>query len=289
MSVDFNRRKLIKTAMPASVAGAAVLAGFRASPVYAQASVAVQNSTVVSVTKQAGTVHTFVTRNDGRTCMHLIEAPEGLIIVDSGDGVEFSTELKAMADSLGKPISAVFLSHDHPDHTSGLEVFSGAPIMTTQGVLDNLAAAPWPSPPNIAEAQTLEPGNMRIAGLSLDVTVYENAEAAEQIVLDIPELGTIVVQDLVYNNNIFFPGVDRPNWIRTLEMLRQSTEAETVLCGHGYPAPTGELTAAIDYLTELEELIAASSDLEDLRSRITERWPERQGAVYIDFMAGLFQ
>ena len=121
------------------------------------------------------------------------------------------------------------------------------------------------------------------------MTVYENAEAVEQIVMDIPELGTIVVQDLVYNNNIFFPGVDRPNWIRTLETLRSSTEAETVLCGHGYPAPAGELTAAIDYLTELEEMIVGSSDLEDLRSRITGRWPERQGTVYIDFMAGLFQ
>ena len=288
MTVDINRRKLITTAVPASVAGAAAMAGFRASPVYAQADVTVRNSTVVSVAKPAGSVHTFVTRNDGRTCMHLIEAPEGLIIVDSGDGVEFSTELKAMADSLGKSISAVFLSHDHPDHTSGLEVFSGAPIVTTQGVLDNLASAPWPSPPNIGEAEPIEPGEMTIAGLTMNVAIYENAEAPEQIVMDIPELGTIVVQDLVYNNNIFFPGVDRPNWIRTLEVLRSSTEAETVLCGHGYPAPAGELTAAIDYLTELEEMIAASSDLEDLRSRITGRWPERQGAVYIDFMAGLF-
>ena len=102
--------------------------------------------------------------------MHLIDAPEGLIIVDSGDGVEFSTELKAMADSLGKPISAVFLSHDHPDHISGLEVFSGAPIMTTRGVLDNLAAAPWPSPPNIGEAEPLETAVAR-----LKATVKETA------------------------------------------------------------------------------------------------------------------
>lgn len=289
MSIDSNRRKLLTTAAPASVAGAAALAGFQAKPVYAQSGAVAQKSVVVSVAKPAGTVHTFVTRNPGRTCMHLIDAPEGLIIVDAGYGSEYSAELKAMADSLGKPISAVFLSHDHPDHVSGLEVLSGVPIMTTQGILDNLAAAPWPSPPIIGEAQTITPGEMTLAGLSTKISVHESAEAAEQIVIELPELDAIVVQDLVYNNSIFFPGVDRPNWIKTLEKLRGDTEAETVLCGHGYPAPIGELTAAIDYLTEIEEMIASSSTLEELRGKATTRWPERGGHVYFDFMAGLFE
>ena len=287
---SISRRQFGRMSAISSVAGAAAATGFAAKGARAQSTglAAVASATLVSVTRPAGTSHTFVTDNDGRVTIHLIEAPEGLIIVDSGDGEKWAREVRAMADAMAKPIAGVLVSHDHPDHISGLAAYGGAPIMTTQGILDNIASAPWPSPDILAEAQPIEPGPLKLGGLELGVSVYRDAEAAEQIVVEIPEMDTAIVQDLVYNNAFFFPGVDRSNWIATLETLRGDLEVETLLVGHGYPASRGELTAAIDYLTEFEAMIAAASGPEELGARMRERWPDRMADTFIGFLPMVF-
>lgn len=287
---SISRRQFGRVSALTSVAGAAAAAGFSASAARAHSvdGTQVQNATLVSLTRGAGTSHTFVTNNDGRVTIHLIDGPDGLIIVDAGDGDRWSTEVRAMADALGKPIAGVLVSHDHPDHISGLGAYAGAPIMTTRGILDNIANAPWPSPEIIGDAEAIAPGALRLGGLDLTVSVYENAESAEQIVIEIPELDTAIVQDLVYNNAFFFPGVDRPNWIATLQTLRGSLDAETLLVGHGYPASRGELTAAIDYLSEFEAMIAAASGPEELGARMRERWPDRMADTFIGFLPMVF-
>lgn len=283
-----SRRQFGRMSALTSVAGSAAAAGFAAPAARAQSMGAAANATLVSLTRPAGTSHTFVTNNDGRVTIHLIDAPNGLIIVDSGDGEEWSAEVHAMAGAIGKPIAGVFVSHDHPDHISGLAAYEGAPIMTTQGILDNIAGAPWPSPDIVGTAKAIEPGTLQLAGLELTVTAYTNAESAEQIVIEIPEMDTAIVQDLVYNNAFFFPGIDRPNWIATLETLRESLDVETLLVGHGYPASRGELTAAIDYLSEFNAMIEAASGPDELGARMRERWPDRMADTFIDFLPMVF-
>jgi len=50
---------------------------------------------------------------------HIIELKNELIIVDGQFFAPYALELKKLTDSLGKPVTRFYISHDHPDHFIG--------------------------------------------------------------------------------------------------------------------------------------------------------------------------
>ena len=291
MNNQISRRKFVSAAGLGSVSAAAAMVG-ASGPKAANAhstGKAVENATLVSIERPAGSAHTFVTNNDGRVTIQVLEGPTGSVLVDSGDDPKYSAEARAFAEALGKPIEAVMLSHDHPDHTSGLTSYTGLPIFTTSGILANIQNGPFPKPDNLGEVRSLDAAEASFGGLNFRIHNYKNAEAVEQIVIEAPEMGTAVLQDLVYNNAYFFPGMDRNNWIAVLSDLRGKLEVETLLVGHGYPSSQGELTAAIDYLNEYNEMVAASSGPEELVAKMKERWPNRLAPGILELQGFAFR
>ncbi|MEM9104275.1 MAG: MBL fold metallo-hydrolase [Pseudomonadota bacterium] len=291
MAYRLSRRSFMNRIGVSSIgAAAATVAAGMAGKANAQATrKAVENATLVSIEKPGGVVHTFVTNNDGRVTIQLIEGPDGLLLVDSGDAPQYSAEARAFAESLGKPIEAVLISHDHPDHTGGLVSYAGLPIFTSSGILANIQNGPFDKPDNLGEVQVLDDAETTLAGVAVRIHNYKQAEAAEQIVIEAPEMGTAIVQDLVYNNAYFFPGLDRSNWIAVLDDLRNKLDAETLLVGHGYPASRGELAAAIDYLTEYNLMVEASSGPEELVAKMKERWPDRMAEGILNLQGFAFR
>ncbi|MEM7256610.1 MAG: MBL fold metallo-hydrolase [Pseudomonadota bacterium] len=260
----------------------AIGAGTLPATMWNQASAAahttkINNAMVVVMSSPAGTTHTLVTHNDGRVTIQILEGPDGLIIVDSGEAPEYAESALLLAKHLNKPVEGVFISHDHPDHTGGLSAFQGLPIMTTSGILANIKNGPFPKPANINDVVSMDKGEISLGGLSLTIHNYKNAEAMEQIVIEAPELDTAVLQDLVYNNCYLFPGMDRPNWMRVLESLQSSLPVQNLLVGHGYPTSIGEFSTAIDYLQEYQLLVAESDNGDELAEKVKARWPNHMG------------
>ena len=174
MTYRISRRDFVNRLGIGSVSAAAAMAG-AAVPKHAHAQMAskpVDNATLVTVGRPAGASHTLVTNNDGRVTIHVIDGPEGLIVVDSGDAPEYAAEARSLAESIGKPIAAVFISHDHPDHTGGLVSYSGLPIFTSSGILENIRNGPFPKPDNLAEVETLDDAQTTIAGLDIRIHNY---------------------------------------------------------------------------------------------------------------------
>ena len=64
---------------------------------------------------------------------------------------------------------------------------------------------------------------------------------------------------------------------------------ETLLVGHGYPASRGELTAAIDYLSEYDAMMKASSGPQELVARMKERWPDRMADGILNLQGFAFR
>jgi len=77
---------------------------------------------VQRVYKVADNVYSAVGWNIGNSVM--IEAPEGLIIVDTGESVEQSRQvLEEFRKISAKPIKAIVYTHFHPDHINGVKAF----------------------------------------------------------------------------------------------------------------------------------------------------------------------
>src|SRR5690606_18011794 len=78
-----------------------------------------------------------------------IEAPEGLIIVDTGESVSESREIMAELRKVSaKPVKAVVYTHFHPDHLNGVQAFASpervatgeVPIPAPASLLANVGA-----------------------------------------------------------------------------------------------------------------------------------------------------
>ena len=79
------------------------------------------------VTKDIGGVkfHTYVTAG---VSDHVIETPRSLILVDVGQVKANNDELRAFIASLHKPLTRIYISHDHAHHWIGLPDFPNVPI-----------------------------------------------------------------------------------------------------------------------------------------------------------------
>lgn len=65
-------------------------------------------------------IHTLVAPDEMfANTSHVIELPHELIIVDGQFFAPYAWQLRAFADSLKKPVTRFYISHDHPDHYIG--------------------------------------------------------------------------------------------------------------------------------------------------------------------------
>jgi len=67
---------------------------------------------------------------------YIVELENSAIVVDTTLALSSAQELRAEAESFGKPVKAVLMTHGHPDHYTGLVAFSDVPRIGSQGCVD---------------------------------------------------------------------------------------------------------------------------------------------------------
>ncbi|MEL6149664.1 MAG: MBL fold metallo-hydrolase [Chloroflexota bacterium] len=298
----FARRDFMK--LMAMGGSAAMLGGatHRVTGLSGVRSVAAQTATlgtVVRITRGPVTLHTYVAPEQGiLVTSHIIETANSLVIVDSQVAQTFARDFRAYVDSIGKPVERIMLSHEHPDHWMGANNFAEFPFFATEttiantvaaieaGTVDNLAALfgedEVPDEPN-APTEAITVDSEMIDGVTFEYATYTNHESADSLVITLPEAGTAIVQDLLYNNTHFFPGVDRDNWISILQELRAQSSADLLLVGHGLPTAPGQLDIGIEYLTFVQETIPTVESAAELIESLEAKYPTYGGDELIGF------
>ncbi|MDX2139446.1 MAG: MBL fold metallo-hydrolase [Chloroflexota bacterium] len=258
---------------------------------------------IVQVLKGDVRIHTYTAPPASfLVTSHIIETPNTLVIVDAQFLQTAARDVLAYAESLGKPIDRVILSHAHPDHWSGGNIFADVPFVSTAAIAQGVQAdidgggvaqraglvgeSEVPAEPRVPEAG-IEAGALTIDGVNFDIQIYDNVEAPQQLVVRLPDHGVVVAQDLVYTNAHFFPGIDRANWISILEGLRAAGDFDTLLAGHGMPTSPGELTQAIRYLTVAEAAAASATSADEVIAALTTEYPGYEVEGILQFW-GLF-
>jgi glyoxylase-like metal-dependent hydrolase (beta-lactamase superfamily II) len=198
-----------------------------------------------------------------------LDAPGGLILVDTGRHPAHRDRLLAYARERGRPIAAIVNTHWHLDHTTGngdiraayprAEVYGSTAI---EGALTGFLARSRASierrraegripEANLAEVarafeamdhpDMLRPtravtrsGEMRIAGRRLRVNIAPFAATESDVWLYDPAAGLVVAGDLVVSEIPFLDTACPEGWRRALDAIA-ATPFETLIPGHGAP------------------------------------------------------
>lgn len=207
---------------------------------------------------------------DGNTV--IFDAPQGLVVVDTGRHTWHSDAILAYARERGRPIAAIANTHWHLDHSSGngrlKAAYPGARVYTTSAIdrvigpggflTRNLEGARGmltsgeEMPPvqreeiqifidTMAHAETLRPDvvldrsqRMRLAGRRFDIHVTNGAVTDADVWLYDRRTRIAVIGDLVTFPAPFFETACPQRWREALDEV-WATPFRTAIAGHGEP------------------------------------------------------
>ncbi|MGF1761625.1 MBL fold metallo-hydrolase [Photobacterium sagamiensis] len=248
----------------------------------------------ISMVKAGGVkIYTF----HGVSNSHIIETKNELRVIDAQLTLSSAKKLKAFIESLNKPLVEVLLSHNHPDHWFGSEIFaSKTPIATISSVKADLARGGMryikiknknlkmkgDIPTQVIfPNKEIKLGVQKWDGLTVVVEEYDGHEAHHSMLIKIPSMGVIIGQDLFYNNMFLVASNRERNkkWRALLQdfSVDEAMYYKTLLVGHGENGDPSILKQDIEYLDELENILSNKLSLEETKKYLLKKFPNKGG------------
>ncbi|MBZ3902036.1 MBL fold metallo-hydrolase [Streptomyces griseiscabiei] len=247
------------------------------------------NGTVTVLDKGAVRIHSYMSPADTfHTTTQLIETAARIVAVDAQLLPAYADEVAAYARGLGKPLDRLIVTHAHPDHYNGAARF-GVPVHALAEVREQILArgdSVLPTGPVIPVTDftpdvVLVPGTEVIDGVPFVFEAVSGGEAADELLVRLPEQGVLVAQDLVYHDvHLYLGNNDIDGWQRAVDALAAEPGYDTILAGHGLPAGPEIYDGVRRYLTDARELLG--DDGEAYKKAIVDRYPAHVGPFLID-------
>lgn len=260
----------------------------------------------IKIVRRAGDVriHTFIssfTDDNIANATHIIESKNNLVLVDGQFLVPYALQFRHYANSIGKKIDRIYLSHRHPDHWFGLgAAFHDIPIYALSKTIEfltkdgktslqdhwkmgNLAPKHLVIPKN-----TVRTGEEIIDGVKYVFDEVIDTEIDFLLTIGLPDVGVFIAQDLIYSGTHLYLTKYMEHWIRILQNMLLS-DYDLFLPGHGFPADKNEVAKNIEYLSVAMDAVGKGLINDTFKSFMLERFPERKcPAIFDIYMPRLF-
>jgi len=226
----------------------------------------------------------------------IIEGTHEVMLVDAQLTKTNAERVLQQIKETKKPLSLIYITHEHADHFLGLEVFKGAyprvRIIANSAVVDRINKVyqekidKWKTilgPGGTSHVVAIErfDGNfIEFESSKIEVLKNIQGDTDENTMLWVPGQRILIAGDVVFNNmHVYTAETDskaREKWLNSLNKIRE-LKPSVVVPGHSkVGAPLDAVTAVAfteNYLLVFEEELKKAKDPNSLINAMKERFP----------------
>jgi len=204
-----------------------------------------------------------------------------------------------------KPLSIIYLTHEHAEHFLGLEVFRdaypGARIIANSAVVDRINKVyqekieKWKktlgsgATSHVVAISKYDAGFIEFEGSRIEILKKFQGDTDENTMLWLPEQRTLIAGDTVFNDmHVYTAETDsnaRKNWSNTLKKIRE-LKPSVVIPGHSKVGAPLDATTAVDftenYLLVFENEIKKTKDPDSLVKAMKDEFPSADLVLAIE-------
>lgn len=300
-----TRDTITETSVAATTADTAGPASTAEAESAGEPATTVRESGLTVTVQTAGdhTIHTLVAPEQAfADATHIVETDNALVLFDTQFLLPNAVDFRAYADSLGKPIEAVFITHAHPDHFLGSEAFADLPVFALAEVVDGIAAN---GDAEVAEKQgefgpdliastyvipeVVEPGTTEIDGVAFDLASVVDAEAEVQLVVRVPDAGAVVAGDIIYSGVHLILAGPPDTWTAAIDDLAaDAADYPLVLPGHGNATDPSVYDTNVAWLATAGELLGTATTGDEFKQGLVDAFPDLGMEAAIDFVLPIY-
>ncbi|GAA3699613.1 MBL fold metallo-hydrolase [Arthrobacter ginkgonis] len=231
---------------------------------------------------------------------HLIMGSEDAVLVDALFAKSDAQRVVDWIKASGKRLTAVYVTHAHPDHFLGLpvvlEAFPDARAVALPEIVEEIKelaptyhrtykpvfgedlADSWVIPEPLTEPF------VDLEGERLPILRVGPGEATQSSALYIPSAGAIATGDQIFNGVHVWLVEYRPEGsLAGIETLRSAGPFGTVLPGHGPAGDAGLLETNEGYIRAFMAAASAATTKDEGVAAMTEQYGEYSMPVILDF------
>jgi glyoxylase-like metal-dependent hydrolase (beta-lactamase superfamily II) len=195
-----------------------------------------------------------------------------------------------------KPLSIIYITHEHADHFLGLEVFKkaypGVRIIANSAVIDRINKVyqekidKWKqllgsaATSQMVAIEKFDGDSIKFEDSKIEVLKNIQGDTDQNTMLWIPEQRILITGDVVFNDmHVYTAETDsnaRTKWLNSLNKIRE-LKPSVVIPGHSKIGAPVDASTAVDftenYLLAFDEELKEAKDADSLMNAMRERFP----------------
>src|SRR3984893_797839 len=226
----------------------------------------------------------------------IIEGAREVMLVDAQLTKTSADKVLEEIKKTKKPLSIIYITHEHADHFLGLEVFKGAypraRIIANSAVVDRISKVyqekidKWKkilgsgATSQVVAIEKFDANFIEFEGSKIEVLKNIRGDTDENTMLWIPGQRILIAGDVLFNNmHVYTAETDseaRGKWLNSLQKIRES-KPSVVIPGHSKVGAPLDASTAVDftenYLLVFEEELKKAKDADSLINAMKEKFP----------------